>query len=217
MPFRYYKVIGIMHSEAQHIPSLIQALEPVIHSYGYWAVGGLVLLEDFGIPVPGETTLIAAAFFAGLGQLNIFLVVLIAILGAVIGDNIGFAIGKFGGHPLAERFGKYVWLTPERINQAEQFFNRYGGRVVIVARFIEGLRQLNGIIAGISEMRWRKFLLFNCIGATIWVSIWSAIGYYSGEHIETFLRYELYLTAAVLAIIVGYISYRIIYRKRLTK
>ena len=190
------------------------ALAPVIHHYGYFAVGGLILLEDFGVPSPGETTLIAAALYAGLGDLNIFLVIIAALLGAIIGDNIGFAIGDFGGRPLVERYGKYVLLTKERLDKAEAFFNRNGGKVVVVARFIEGLRQLNGIIAGISEMRWPSFILFNAIGAALWVGLWSTVGYFGGEHIDAFRKYELYFTLAAGVLLVGYIAYRIIKHKR---
>jgi membrane protein DedA with SNARE-associated domain len=197
-----------MHPAAQHIPQLIRTLAPTIHTYGYWGVGGLVLLEDFGVPVPGETVLIAAAFYAGLGQLNIFMVAIIAIIGAILGDNIGFGIGYYGGHPLIERFGRYIFLTPTRIQKVEQFYTRYGGKVVAVARFFEGLRQANGIIAGLSEMRWLTFLLYNALGAALWVSMWSLIGYFGGSHIETFLKYDLYLTIAAVICIVGYIVYR---------
>ena len=198
----------IMHEVAQHVPAIVHSLAPVIDKYGYIAVGGLLILEDFGVPAPGETVLIAAAFYAGLGQLNIFLVIVIGFLGAVIGDNIGFAIGHFGGHPLVERFGKYIFLTPERINKAEAFFKRHGGKVVVIARFIEGLRQANGIIAGISEMHWLRFLTFNVIGASLWVATWSVIGYFGGSHIETFLHYQLYFSIAVVAGVIGYIVYR---------
>lgn len=193
----------------QQIPLAIRAISPLIHHYGYLAVGGLLFLEDFGILVPGETVLTAAAFYAGLGQLNIILVIIIGIVASIIGDNVGFAIGTYGGHPFLERFGRYVFLTPERIDKAESFFNKYGGRVVTVARFFDGLRELNGIIAGISEMKWARFVLFNVIGATIWVIFWSLIGYYGGDHIKTFLTFELYLTITIIAIIV----FRIIYKK----
>ena len=202
-----------MHETIQHVPAFIHALEPTINKYGYLAVGGLVMLEDFGVPSPGETVLIASAFFAGLGQLNIFLVVVVGFLGAVLGDNIGFAVGNYGGHPLVERFGKYIFLSPSRIKKAEQFFNKYGGRVVVVARFIEGLRQVNGIIAGLSEMRWLSFLFFNAIGAAAWVSVWTAIGYYGGDHINTFLKYQIYFSLVVVIFIIGFISYKIIKRR----
>lgn len=201
-------------SAVQHVPSFINSLAPIVNQYGYLGVGGLILLEDFGVPAPGETVLIAAAFFAGLGHLNIFLVFLVGFMGAVIGDNIGFAIGEYGGHPLVERFGKYIFLTPERIQKVEKFFNRHGGKVVVVARFVEGLRQANGIIAGLSEMKWLKFITFNAIGAALWVGLWSLVGYYGGSHIDTFLRYQLYFTIAVIGSLVGYVAFKIIKKRR---
>lgn len=202
-----------MQSTAPHLPAVIQSLAPIIDTYGYLAVGGLILLEDFGIPAPGETVLIAAAFYAGLGQLNLPLVILVGFIGAVIGDNIGFAIGEYGGQPLIERFGRYLFVTPDRINQAKDFFNRHGGKVVAGARFIEGLRQLNGIIAGLSDMRWPKFITFNALGAALWVGVWASVGYLAGDHIETFLRYQLYVTIAALLALSAYITFRL-YRYR---
>jgi membrane protein DedA with SNARE-associated domain len=205
-----------MHETTQHVPAVIQSLAPFVNHYGYIGVGALITLEDFGVPAPGETVLIAAAFFAGLGHLNIILVFLVGFIGAVIGDNIGFAIGEYGGHPLVERFGKFVFLTPARIGKAEAFFNRNGGKVIVIARFVEGLRQANGIIAGLSEMKWLKFITFNAIGAALWVGTWAAVGYFGGSHIETFLRYQLYLTIAVVVGIVGFVSYKI-FKKQLSK
>lgn len=198
----------------EHVPGFINTLAPLVDRYGYLGVGGLIMLEDFGVPAPGETVLIAAAFFAGLGQLNIFAVFLMAFVGAVIGDNIGFAIGQYGGHPLVERFGKYVFLTPERLHKLEVFFNRHGGKVVMVARFIEGLRQANGVIAGLSEMKWLKFITYNAIGAALWVGLWSAVGYLGGSHIETFLRYQLYVTIGVLVLALLYVGYRLYGHRR---
>lgn len=203
-----------MDQTPQHIPAVIQSIAPLVGQYGYFAVGGLLLIEDFGIPAPGETVLIAAAFFAGIGHLNIFLVMLVGLFGAIIGDNIGFAIGHYGGHPLVERFGKYVFLTPERLKKVEAFFNRHGAKIIIVARFIEGLRQLNGILAGLSEMKWLKFLFYNVIGATLWVTFWSMVGYFSGSHIDTFLRYQLYFTIVALVAIIVFIVVKVVKHKR---
>jgi len=139
------------------LPGALGALAPLLNHYGYLAVAGLITLEDFGVPVPGETVLIAAAVYAGAGQLNIIVLALIAVAAAVIGDNIGYAIGRFGGRRLVERFGRYLLITPQRLDTAERFFGRHGGKVVTIARFVEGLRQANGIIAGITGMRWRRF------------------------------------------------------------
>ena len=198
----------------QHLPGVLHSLEPTLNDYGYLAVAGLVLIEDFGVPVPGETILILAAVYAGTGRLSIVLVALLGFCGAVLGDNIGFAIGHFGGRPLIERYGRYIFLTPERIEKATGFFERHGGWIIIVARFIEGLRQANGIIAGISGIHWAKFLLFNAIGAALWVAVWTSVGYFSGSHINTIYdtasRYATYLAIAFGALVVAYIARRVI-------
>ena len=185
------------------LPGVFGDLQPLLEHYGYLAVGGFVLLEDFGVPVPGEALLIAAAVFAGSGHMNIAVVILVAVLGAIIGDNIGFVVGHFGGRPLVERFGRYVFLTPERLDHAEQFFNDHGGKVVTIARFIEGLRQLNGLLAGIVGMHWAKFLGFNALGAVLWVCTWAGIGYLAGENIvEIYAAFERYKWYGITAIVV---------------
>jgi membrane protein DedA with SNARE-associated domain len=199
------------------LPGVFGDLQPVLEHYGYLAVGGFVLLEDFGVPVPGEAILIAAAVFAGSGQMNIALVILVAVLGAVIGDNIGFAVGHFGGRPLVERFGRYVFLTPERLDHAEEYFNEHGGKIVTIARFIEGLRQLNGFLAGIIGMHWAKFLAFNALGAVLWVCTWAGVGYLAGENIveiyTAFDHYKWYVIAA-LAVVVAILITRRVRRRR---
>jgi membrane protein DedA with SNARE-associated domain len=180
-------------------------------------VAGFVLVEDFGIPVPGETILILGSVYAGTGRLNVFLVAVVGFLGAVIGDNIGYVIGHFGGRPLVERFGRYVFLTPERLDKATAFFERHGGKIVVVARFIEGLRQANGIVAGITRMHWARFLAFNALGAALWVAVWTSLGYLSGSHINTIYplatRYSTYLAIAVGVLLIAYIG-RGVWRRR---
>ena len=192
-------------------------LQPVLDRYGYLAVGGFVLLEDFGVPVPGEGILIAAAIFAGSGHMNIALVILVAVVGAIIGDNIGFAIGHFGGRPLVERFGRYVFLTPERLDRAEEYFNRHGGKVVVIARFVQGLRQLNGFLAGTAGMRWLMFLAFNAVGAVLWVCTWALLGFFAGEHISQIYaeidRYKWWVAAAVVVVIAGVVFWRVRQRR----
>ena len=189
---------------ATQLPGVFGDMQPLLEHHGYLAVGGVVLLEDFGVPVPGETLLIAAAVFAGSGHMNIAVVVIVAVVGAVIGDNIGFAVGHFGGRPLVERFGRYVFLTPTRLDHAEKYFNKHGGKIVTVARFIEGLRQLNGLLAGIVGMHWAKFLAYNALGAVLWVCTWAGVGYLAGENIvdiyAAFERYKWYVIAAIVVI-----------------
>ena len=192
------------------LPGPLGALAPVLNQYGYLAVGALILLEDFGLPSPGETMLVAAAVYAGAGQLDISAIGAIGFVAAVLGDNIGFAIGHFGGRRLAVRFGRYVLLPPERLERAERFLTRHGGKVVTAARFIEGLRQANGIIAGITDMPWRRFVAFNALGAALWVGLWTSMGYLAGNHLTTIYgtarRYEIYLAIAVGLVILAVIA-----------
>jgi membrane protein DedA with SNARE-associated domain len=208
----------LVAAAAQHLPGVLHSLEPTLNHYGYLAVVGLILLEDFGVPVPGETVLILAAVYAGTGRLNVFLVLVLGFCGAVIGDNIGFAIGHFGGRRLAERYGRYIFLTPERLEKTTTFFERHGGKIIIIARFIEGLRQANGIIAGTTGMHWAKFLVFNAIGAALWVTVWTCIGYFSGSHINTIYdtatRYSTYLAIAFGVVAVALIARRVMRRRR---
>jgi membrane protein DedA with SNARE-associated domain len=203
---------------AQPLPGVLANLAPVLDHYGYLAVGGFITLEDFGIPLPGETVLIAAAVYAGAGRLNVIAVGLVAVLAAIVGDNIGYAIGFFGGRALVLRFGKYVRLTDERLDKAEAFFARYGGVVVAGARFIEGLRQANGIVAGISRMAWPRFLAFNALGAVLWVGVWTSVGYLAGSNITPIYngvtRYSLYLLIALAVLVAAFIVRALVRRRR---
>jgi membrane protein DedA with SNARE-associated domain len=191
---------------ASNLPGIFGTLAPVLDHYGYLAVVGFIFLEDFGVPLPGETILIAAAVYAGAGDLNIALVALLAFVAAVAGDNVGYVIGTYGGRRVLERFGPYVRLTEERLNSAERWFADHGGKVIIIARFVEGLRQANGIIAGISDMRWLRFIGFNVIGAALWVALWVAVGALAGEHLDTvypILRDALFGLVALAAVVVA--------------
>ena len=202
----------------QHLPRVLRALEPALDQYGYLAVAAFVLVEDFGVPVPGETILILGAVYAGTGRLNVFVVGLIGFVAAVLGDNIGFAIGHYGGRRLVERFGRYVLLTPKRLDKATSFFERHGGKIVTVARFIEGLRQANGIIAGITGMRWTRFLAFNALGAALWVAVWVSVGYFSGAHINTIYHdattYSTYFAIAIAALVTLFAAHRLIRHRK---
>jgi membrane protein DedA with SNARE-associated domain len=206
------------HTSPAHLPGVLHSLEGPLNHYGYLAVAGLVILEDFGVPVPGETVLILGAVYAGAGRLNVWLVGVIGFLAAITGDNIGFGIGHFGGRPLVERFGRYIFLTPERLERATDFFERHGGKIIVVARFIEGLRQANGIIAGISGMHWAEFLGFNAIGAALWVAVWVCVGYFSGSHIDsiynTASHYTTYLAIAAGVLVLAWIARAVLRRRR---
>ncbi len=183
------------------------AFKAFIEQYGYFAIFLIIMFEDFGVPVPGETALVVAAAAAAEGKLDVRLVMLVAVCGAIIGDNIGFAIGHVGGRPLVARVGPKVGITQERFAKAESFFTRYGDGIVVGARFVDVLRQLNGIIAGVLGMHWAKFLAWNALGAVLWVSAWTAVGYLAGQHMTaiahwvTRFSWLLLLLAGVAAIV----------------
>ncbi len=209
---------AVLASSPPPLPGFLEALSSPLQHFGVWAIALLIMLEDFGVPVPGETILIAGAVYAGAGRLNVVAVFVAGFIAAIIGDNIGFAIGHFGGRALALRWGKYVFLTEERLNKAEAFFDRRGAIVITFARFVEGLRQANGIIAGITGMHWLRFLIFNAIGAALWVGTWVGLGYLAGDHIATIYHYvtlySYYVLVALVVLLVGYIAWHLLRRRR---
>lgn len=205
----------------QQLPQEIQQVAPYLDRYGYLAIFGGIVLEDFGFPAPGETLLIAGTAFAGVsGKLSIWLVALLAFLGAVLGDNIGFAIGHFGGRRLVLKFGRYVLITERRLDRAEESFERHGGKVVLFARFVEGLRQLNGIVAGVFGMRWRRFLVFNVLGAGLWVGFWAIVGYFFSDKLGAMDKalgsqgfFLIFTIAPVLTVGLA-VAYYLLFRRR---
>jgi membrane protein DedA with SNARE-associated domain len=199
---------------APPLPGIFHTLAPLLDNYGYLAVAGFVFVEDFGVPVPGETILIAASVYAGAGRLNVVVVGLIGFLAAVLGDNLGYAIGRYGGRALVLRYGRYVFLHEERFEKAERWFVAHGGKVVTIARFVEGLRQANGIIAGVTQMPWRKFVACNALGAALWVAVWTTVGYVSGNHLDTVYRIISDVFLYVLAPVAAFVIFRIVRYQR---
>lgn len=191
--------------------SLLATAHPFIAQYGCGALFGVLFAESFGLPLPGEAFLVTASFLATQGQLNIWLVGLTAWTAAVLGDNVGYAIGRFGRRRLVIRHGTRVGISAERLNKTERFFAHYGPEVVIVARFFPVLRQLNGIVAGSAEMSWKRFAIYNALGALLWVGIWSSGVYYFGHRIETWLlrlhAITLWLAGALALILLVAASY----------
>ncbi len=198
--------------------SFLETLRPLVDRYGYWAVSGAVLIEDFGMPVPGEMLLISGALLASRGELHLAPLLLTAWAGAVVGDNIGYAIGRWGGRALLLRYGRYLLITQRRLERAEGFFQRHGGAVVAVAHFIDVLRQINGIIAGAVEMPWRRFLFFNALGAALWVGFWGNLFYLVGERADelraAFERFESLLLGALAARAVGWFAWLLLRPRR---
>jgi membrane protein DedA with SNARE-associated domain len=157
----------------------------LLSKYGYLAVGGIVGLESMGVPLPGETTLIIAAIYAATThQLNIWLVIAAAAAGAIIGDNIGYWLGREFGYRLLLRYGRYVGLTERRIKLGQYLFMRYGSAVVFFGRFVAVLRALAAFLAGANHMQWWRFLLANAAGGIIWTTSYGLGAYYLGKKME---------------------------------
>jgi membrane protein DedA with SNARE-associated domain len=150
-------------------------------SYGYLVVFLLVMIESIGVPVPGETALIAAALYAGsTHKLEIWGIVAAAAAGAIIGDNIGYAIGRYGGSKLLLRYGHKIRLHEGRLKIGIWLFRRHGGKVVFWGRFVSILRTWAAFLAGANHMEWRRFLLFNAAGGIVWATVYGVVYYIFG-------------------------------------
>jgi membrane protein DedA with SNARE-associated domain len=164
-----------------------EQLTHLLESYGYWAVLGFVLMESMGIPVPGETVLLAAAVYAGeSGNLFIGFVILAAAAGAIMGDNIGYFVGREGGFRLLRRYGHYVRLDDKKIKVGQYLFLRHGAAVFFFGRFVALLRALAALLAGVGGMDWRRFFAANAAGGILWATIYGLLGWALGNAADQF-------------------------------
>ena len=160
----------------------LQFLQNALNVAGYPAVAIFVMIESSGIPFPGETMLLLASFYAALNNhLQIPIVIACAAIGAIVGDNLGFVAGRTGGKALVARYGRYVFLNPARMAQAETFFTKHGSKTVFFGRFISILRAWAAFLAGVNQMKWRTFLIYNAAGGIVWAIIYGLLGYYAGQ------------------------------------
>jgi membrane protein DedA with SNARE-associated domain len=184
---------------------VFQIGEPVLRhllsTYGYWAVFAFVGIESIGIPFPGETMLVVAGLYAGAThQISITLVIAAAAAGAIMGDNIGFLIGHFGGYPALLRYGKYVRMDQRKIKLARYLFLQHGGKVVFFGRFVAVLRTYAAFLAGTARMPWWRFLLYNATGGAVWSLVYGLGSYHAGARLEQLDR-PLGFVLGVLALL----------------
>ena len=176
-------------------------IEGWLSSYGYIVVFVLVMLESLGLPVPGETALIAAALYAGsTGKLEIWAVIAAAVAGAIIGDNIGFSIGRYGGARVLLRYGHKIRLHEGRLKIGIWLFRRHGGKVVFWGRFVSILRTYAAFLAGTNQMAWSRFLVFNAAGAVVWATAFGVVYYVFGDAIRR-LSTAIDITFGVLGLV----------------
>jgi membrane protein DedA with SNARE-associated domain len=187
---------------------LVETVKPYVNHYGYWAVFFGVFLESLGLPLPGETLIIVAALVAAKGVLNIIWVIVFAVVATFIANDISYAIGYWGGHAFVIKYGKYIFFTEKKLLALENFVKRHGSKVVVIARFILGMRQFNGFIAGTAKMPFLKFAIFNMIGALLWVGWWTGLSYYFGKKFDSsFIKYY-FLIGMVCLIILMIMAFR---------
>ncbi len=187
---------------------------PYLHRYGYAAIFVGTLIEGVGIPAPGLTLLVAASLLAGRGEMNIIWVGISAFCGAVTGYNLGYLVGRTGGHRLLLRTRL---VNRHHLRRLRNLYRRWGIVIVIVAPFFDGMRQLNGPVAGIIEMRWLRFALAILIGCALWIGFWSMAAYTLSTHASAAYQlvreYRPWLYIAAGCLFVGLIIY-LVFRDR---
>src|SRR5579871_2613437 len=180
-------------------------LHEYLGAYGYLALFVIVGLESAGIPLPGETVLVAAAILAGQGKLNIYGVIASAAGGAILGDNCGYWVGREFGFPLVYRYGKYVQIDERRLKLGQYLFLRHGGKIVFFGRFVALLRAFAAFLAGVNRFNWERFFLCNAAGGIVWATVFGAGGFFLGRAFESYARPVGFaaLACAVIAFFVG--------------
>src|SRR5712692_2791458 len=181
LPILHIKVFLWLSEPLAALISLA-TLQNALNNFGYAAVTLFIMIESSGIPFTGETMLLLASFYAAVShQLQIPLVIACAAFVAIIGDNIGYLIGRTGGSAIVVRFGKYVFIKPEHMARAELYFAIHGDKTVFFGRFIAVLRAWAAFLAGVNHMYWRTFLIYNAAGGIVWATIFGTLGFVAGS------------------------------------
>ena len=164
----------------RHFEHSLATVQPLLERYGYGAAVAAVMAEGMGIPTPGQTLLMAGALEAAEGKMSIALLLILVTAAAAVGNSIGYAIGRWGGRMALDK----LRVNPQRQQHLDDLFKRRGGMVILLARFLDGLRQLNGIVAGVLRMPWWTFTAYNVAGAVLWTCAWGLGTYYLGRDIH---------------------------------
>lgn len=170
---------SIVHWLLSDLNSLIHAVLPILRAYGLWAVFGLIFAENIGVLIaPGESALVAAGFLSATGVFSIQASFLVASIASILGGYFAYYLGARFGHRFLLRYGRYIWIRPSMTDRVHRFFQKYGPPVVVIGRFIVPLRELQGYLAGASEMERNPYLLWSAIGAILWVATWGGAAYF---------------------------------------
>lgn len=184
----------------------LDLVQDIAREYGYWAIFCGILLENMGIPIPGETVTLVGGFLAGSDELNVWYVLGAATAGAIIGDSGGYLLGYYGGWPLLVRIGKVLRIPESRLESVRDRFSQNADKAVLFGRFVALLRVFAGPLAGITKMPYPKFLLCNAIGAATWASVMVSLTYFLGKlaPLDTIVKWATQFTGVALCIVVGW-------------
>lgn len=194
-------------------------MEPYVAQWGYPLISAMIMLGNVGLPVPEETVLLAAGYFAAKRMLTLQALIPTAIVSATCGDSLGFLIGRRGGRRVILRYGGAIGVTQQRIARTEEFFERYGPWTVFVARFVPGLRFMAGPLAGAFGMPFGRFLPYNLAGAVTYCSAVVSIGYVLAPGLDEVIHLFAMAnwTVALAALVVGLgLGGRFVWRRRLS-
>ncbi|MEL6603932.1 MAG: DedA family protein [Cyanobacteria bacterium J06614_10] len=185
----------------------LEMIQNIAREYGYWAVFCGILLENMGIPLPGETVTLVGGFLAGSHELNVWYVLAAATAGAILGDSGGYLLGYYGGWPLIVRIGKWLRLSESTLEEVRDRFSQNADKAVLFGRFVALLRIFAGPLAGITRMPYPKFLLCNAIGAAAWASVMVSLSYFLGQLVPLpqLIRWVAQFTGVALAIVILWI------------
>lgn len=188
-------------------------LLPLLHRYGLLALFAAIGLESMGVPLPGETALVVVTAYAAHAQVwSPMLIFAVAASAAVVGDNLGYLLGRWGGWPLVHRYGRYVRLYESRLKVARYVFARHGGPVVLLGRFVALLRTTSAFLAGVNHMPWRRFLVFNAVGGILWAGLWTAVAWTVGGRFDP--QGGLLHWALLGLVVVGLVATTVVVRRR---
>jgi membrane protein DedA with SNARE-associated domain len=192
-------------------------VESLVGDYGLFLLFLLVAMESAGIPLPGETALVAAGVLAARGDMDIVAVIAVAATAAIVGDNIGYWVGRLGGRRLLQRWGPLERHASRVLPWSERFFERHGGKTIFFARFVAVLRVTAAWVAGISKMHWWLFFLWNAAGGIVWAVTVGLVAYYAGQAAaDAIAHYGLIGGGAVVvALVIGAIAFRFVRRRML--
>jgi membrane protein DedA with SNARE-associated domain len=208
------------HAPAQLLlgkPDVLDGLLFVVDSFGYVVVAAVIMLESMGLPLPGETVLLTAAAYSATGRLHLSGVVAAAAIGAIVGDSVGYWVGRRGGLALLERCGRLIRVNRRHLARAERFFERHGAKTVFVGRFVAFLRMFAGPLAGVARMSYPRFFAFNVLGGVAWAASMGLLGHAFGRNLPLLERLVRWIGIWSAVAVLAAVALALFARQRLSR